>query len=307
MSLRIVLLLLASTFALGVGAQTAPAAPEEADEVERALALERSEAELESARARLEAAAREVARLSAEIVGPEVEEVVRRIRIGGRRAMLGISVEEADRGVLVAGVTPNGPADEAGLESGDVIININGVDVASRDGVQRLVNEMRNVEPGDAVPLTFRRGDDERTADVTATAFSARDYVFAYGGDEDPNVIIERQGDFDVRFGPGWRRMLHMGRWADMELVALTPGLGSYFGTEEGLLVVRAPEDESLQLEDGDVILKIGDRRPKDTGHAMRILRSFEAGETLALEIMRNKRQRTLKIEITDEEKVSRR
>ena len=302
MTWRVFVLLLGGMVALAAGAQNPPEGPAE---LERVIELERSEANLEEARARLEAAAREVARLSAEIVGPEVEEAVRRIRIGGRRAMLGVSIEQAEGGVLVAGVTPGGPADEAGVESGDFITRINGIDVSGENGVRRLIDEMRNVEPGDTVPLVLKRDDDERTVDVNASEFSARQYVFAYGGD-DPEVVLDGD-DFDFQFGgPGWPRALRMGRWADMELVELTPTLGSYFGAEEGLLVVRAPKDEALQLEDGDVILSIGDRKPKNTGHAMRILRSFEEGETLALQILRNKRQRTLKIEISDGEKVSR-
>ncbi len=302
MSTRVVLLLLSGGLALAAGAQPSPpptpGAPAE---------LDSARAELETAREQLERAAREVARLSAEIVGPEVEEVVRRLRLEGRRAMLGVSIEQADDGVLVAGVTPGGPAAEADVYSGDVITAINGIDVSGPDGVRRLVDEMGNVAPGDEVPLVLNRDGEQRTVNVTATEFSARRYVFGYGDDE-PDIVIDGDRDVDVRLGAGrWSRLLHLGRWADMELVELTPGLGSYFGTEEGLLVVRAPKDESLQLEDGDVILRIGQREPRDTGHAMRILRSFEEGETLALEIMRKQRKRTLEIEIVDAEKVSRR
>jgi S1-C subfamily serine protease len=295
----VVLLLLSGGFAVAAGAQPSPpAVPAE---------LNGAQAELETAREQLERAAREVARLSAEIVGPEVEEVVRRLRLEGRRAMLGVSIEQAEDGVLVAGVTPGGPAAEAAVSSGDVITAINGIDVSGPDGVRRLVDEMGNVAPGDEVPLVLMRDGEQRAVNVTATEFSVRRYVFGYG-DHEPNVVIEDDRDGDVRLGGGrWSRLLHMGRWADMELVELTPGLGSYFGTEEGLLVVRAPRDESLQLEDGDVILRIGAREPRDTGHAMRILRSFEEGETLALEILRKQRKRTLEIEIVDAEKVSRR
>jgi S1-C subfamily serine protease len=295
----VVLLLLSGGFAVAAGAQPSPpAVPAE---------LNGAQAELETAREQLERAAREVARLSAEIVGPEVEEVVRRLRLEGRRAMLGVSIEQAEDGVLVAGVTPGGPAAEAAVSSGDVITAINGIDVSGPDGVRRLVDEMGNVAPGDEVPLVLMRDGEQRAVNVTATEFSVRRYVFGYG-DHEPNVVIEDDRDGDVRLGGGrWSRLLHMGRWADMELVELTPGLGSYFGTEEGLLVVRAPRDESLQLEDGDVILRIGAREPRDTGHAMRILRSFEDGETLALEILRKQRKRTLEIEIVDAEKVSRR
>jgi hypothetical protein len=58
--------------------------------------------------------------------------------------------------------------------------------------------------------------------------------------------------------------------------VELTPGLGEYFGTDAGLLVVRAPEGDDIDLRDGDVIPEIGGRIPQSVGHAMRILRSVE-------------------------------
>ena len=53
------------------------------------------------------------------------------------------------------------------------------------------------------------------------------------------------------------------GPWADMELATLTPQLGSYFGTEKGVLVVRAPKEPGFPLEDGDVILAIEAASPR--------------------------------------------
>ena len=56
----------------------------------------------------------------------------------------------------------------------------------------------------------------------------------------------------------------------DMELVAMTPKLGKYFGTDKGVLVVRAPGDSELKLEEGDVILDIDGRAPQaDLPHIM--------------------------------------
>jgi S1-C subfamily serine protease len=83
-----------------------------------------------------------------------------------------------------------------------------------------------------------------------------------------------------------------------MELVELTPGLGAYFGTEQGVLVVRAPRDDTLGLEDGDVILEISGRAPMGVGHALRILASFEPGERLELTIMRAQQRRTLEVDL---------
>ena len=64
---------------------------------------------------------------------------------------------------------------------------------------------------------------------------------------------------------------------------------------------MSAPAADSLPLEDGDVILSIDGREPTSVRHALRILGSYQVGESLELEIMREKRKRTLDIEIPDE------
>jgi S1-C subfamily serine protease len=86
-----------------------------------------------------------------------------------------------------------------------------------------------------------------------------------------------------------------------MELVALNPDLGEYFGADHGVLVVRAPkEDDTLGLQSGDVILGIGDRDIKSPEHAMRILRSYEPEEELLLHIIRRGRSETLTVTVPE-------
>lgn len=72
-----------------------------------------------------------------------------------------------------------------------------------------------------------------------------------------------------------------------MELVALTPRLGRYFGADHGVLVVRAPAHGVLRLEDGDVILSIGGRVPASSSQAIRILTSYDPGDRIRLVILR--------------------
>jgi hypothetical protein len=86
--------------------------------------------------------------------------------------------------------------------------------------------------------------------------------------------------------------------WAGMQLAALTPALGAYFGTDKGLLVLRGPGNDVLGLRDGDVILDIGGREPSGPEHALRILASFERGETLRIAIMREQRRQVLELQI---------
>jgi len=83
----------------------------------------------------------------------------------------------------------------------------------------------------------------------------------------------------------------------DMELATLTPRLGSYFGADKGVLVVRAPAGGSLKLEDGDVILAIDGRQPTSGSHATRILGSYQPGEKITLRIVRQ--HKTLDLEAT--------
>ena len=89
--------------------------------------------------------------------------------------------------------------------------------------------------------------------------------------------------------------------WGDMELVELNEGLGRYFGTDSGLLVVSAPKSDAFKLQDGDVIQSIDGREPTSVGHALRILASYQAGEELELRIMRDKRRQTLSIEMPND------
>src|SRR5256886_17455834 len=47
----------------------------------------------------------------------------------------------------------------------------------------------------------------------------------------------------------------------------------------------------SLPLKGGDVITSIGGRKPANPSHAMRILRSYETGETVSIEILRKQKR----------------
>jgi hypothetical protein len=89
---------------------------------------------------------------------------------------------------------------------------------------------------------------------------------------------------FDVFFDAG-----HAFR--SLELVSVTPKLGQYFGTDKGLLVVRAPASQQYGLEEGDVLLSIEGRTPENPGHAFRILRSYQPGEPVKLQVLRNRKR----------------
>lgn len=227
----------------------------------------------------------------------------------GRQMKLGIilapggwsSAEDSYPGAVIMAVTPGSPAEEAGLIAGDVVTAFNGeplVDdskqgrVASMQAARRLVELSGALEAGDRVTLDYQRDGTEKRV-----ALVAREMDF------DP-VIVQQLGE--KRFGDVYRNyvpFVHPGgggwylprAWLDMELVALNPELGEYFDADGGVLVVKGPEgDDSLGLKSGDVILSIGGREVRSPEHAMRILRSYEPEEELAVQIVRHGRSQTL-------------
>ena len=67
------------------------------------------------------------------------DELISKGRVLSRppRPWLGLYTVPVDEGVVVAGVSPNGPARQAGFERGDVIMRINGEKVASQEEFYR--------------------------------------------------------------------------------------------------------------------------------------------------------------------------
>ena len=64
---------------------------------------------------------------------------------------------------------------------------------------------------------------------------------------------------------------------------------------------MRAPDDDlELDLRGGDVIVSVDGRRPSSQTQLMRILRSYEEGETMQISIMRQREPMTIDIEVPD-------
>jgi S1-C subfamily serine protease len=86
--------------------------------------------------------------------------IVPRPVLPGVAAQLGL---QDTAGVLVFDVTPNSPADQAGLEPGDVITGFDGEDV---DEVEDLFAGLRSKRPGDEVTLEVAREGAEQEIDI---------------------------------------------------------------------------------------------------------------------------------------------
>jgi C-terminal processing protease CtpA/Prc len=223
-------------------------------------------------------------------------------------------------GVKLSAVTPGGPAEEAGLKAGDLIVTANGKALGRKDRRdespnQKLVATINELKEGDALQVDYLRDGKRASATVKVRNLEPASYAFSMlTADSNrmrfdvtrPELAFTWEGPQEgriARVAPNLISTFMPFQWFNMELVELNAELGSYFGTTEGLLVVRAPDDESFALKSGDVILSIDGRPPTSPAHALRIMRSYEPGESMKIDVMREKKRQTVTVTIPERDR----
>jgi S1-C subfamily serine protease len=231
---------------------------------------------------------------------------------GPGRPRIGVMLDirpDADRDRIGAGiseVTPEGPADQAGLKAGDIITRFNGValggsaaeDEDESGPAHKLIELAGKLEAGDTVAVEYQRGGASHSASLVARDLGrvgmGREFRMElpdmehWGHEEGMPGMRMFRGD-----GPGDFEVF-LGRSGGLHLADLNPDLGEYFGTKQGVLVLETPSDSGTTLKAGDVILTIDGRAPASEAHARRILRSYDTGETARLEILRKQKKLTV-------------
>lgn len=309
-------LIAASVVALTLGGALTAFAQDRESAMDEAEA-EALRAELADVRAELAEAARRMAEIQRRLVAEpamaklealdsELADVdIERIRIESSEALqdlgdmpprLGVLLESGDDGeaTRVVGVTPGSGAERAGIRADDVILSVAGVRVEGRGGAA-IRDALRDVEAGDTVEVVVRRGEngeEERALGVETSSVRG-----------DIRLVFERLGDLPeiagrVRIngldGASTPRpphpfapLRHSVLGPDTDLVSNHAGLEPYFGTGEGVIALRVDDDNPLQLRDGDVILTLDRVAVESPVDLARHLLRRDAGETVALEVMR--------------------
>lgn len=261
------------------------------------------EKQLAEARESLNQTARQIAELTIQLNNGDGDPMAWHImqRDHGRLGLMVFGTRESGSvdGVKVVGVTPGGPGAKAGLKSGDLIVAIGDTRLAaesSGEALERFMHQLRGVKPGDTVKLEYRRDGKSQHAELVAATGGPGPHIT-----REYRVLSAGPGMPEGAPMPGMPPMpTLLGPWQGIQLVKLTPPLGKYFKTDQGILVVRAPGSAGLPLEDGDVIVKIGERAPQDPAQAMRILSSYNSGDSVALSVVRQGKRRTLAIKVPE-------
>lgn len=137
-----------------------------------------------------------------------------------QRAVLGVSIMDIaaakenmpdktkdikiNEGAYVGGFADRSPAKDAGIEEGDVITSINGIKVKTVSELQEQVNRFR---PGDKVKVGIKRGNIDKTIDVTLknsegnTSVIKKTDIMANIGATFKDLSAEKKKLYDITYG----------------------------------------------------------------------------------------------------------
>ena len=256
------------------------------------------------------------------------EPLVRALDIA-RGAYIGVTVHDADgtdakepkAGVVIEVVTPDSPADKAGMKAGDAITEFDSERVRSTLQFSRLVRETPG---GRSVPVILSRGGQRVTVTVTPDRST-------FGDDFNMRLLETPRARLAIPPAPPAPppapRAPHPPAFASpdfpMELFGRTRSTGrlgitiedldtqlaEYFGVKEGVLVKSVAEESSASkagLKAGDVITAINGRHVYDSSDITRALDRVESNGEFTLDVTRDRKTQTLKGKLETRETSSR-
>lgn len=176
-----------------------------------------------------------------------------------RRGQLGVGIQNVTsdlasnfnlkdvRGVIITSVSPNSPAEKAGIKQGDVIVSFNGVNL--NDG-NELRNRVAQTAPNTSAAIGILRNGNAQTVNVTLGEFQPKTEVAATDkGSSNSEPLNGKLG---------------------LSLEPLTPQIAQRFNLKDspnGLVVTNVQAGSAADeagIEPGDVILQIN-RQPVKT------------------------------------------
>ena len=206
----------------------------------------------------------------------------------GLRPYLGVGYETVEEGAHVVEVTPDSPADQAGLRVGDLILAVDGAPVG--EGNPDLAARVLEHKPWDEVELRVQRGDEELELAVTLGA------------------RVDFEGRFHLPPGespmpPGWHHPPE--GWPlppDWEWPQQWPHLGVRIrqlevGAEVLKVAPGSPADEA-GLRAGDLILAMDDEEVTCETPLVVLIAAHEPGDAVVLTVERDGREQEIQVKL---------
>ena len=189
-----------------------------------------------------------------------VKKVVKDLKEYGQvqRAILGISIDEVDadvaqklgldkiEGVLVEGVVRGLPADKAGIDAGDVILEIDGTKLNSRS---ELLEKIGMYRPGDKIKVKYLHNGSIKEATILLTNMN--------GDTKLHNKYDLVNNDLGAEFEQVSSKQLHsLNLTNGVRIKKLHSGLFASAGIKENFIITRIDQKPVTKPEDIKRILK---------------------------------------------------
>ena len=294
---------------------------------ERSVELGSAQAELRRAQEELSALSSRVAGLSMQIARADIEAALARPAFD--RPMIGVILRsDPQAGVGISAVTPESPAEGAGLRPGDRILVIDGT-VIDKGSAQARLDEARErlsqLEVGQVLTLGYLRDKQRGQVEVTASLLPGLAWWRGRVLDADAvraqiEPLIAMRGLLDIeRITPMAPCVEDAGecmatqlafadnlRWRGLRMAAVDSELGRYFATDRGVLVLSAEKSPLQGLRAGDVLLSIDDHDVNEPTDVLRALRDGQQGNSeqgrkanqrVAVRLMRDRKAQQLDLQ----------
>jgi predicted metalloprotease with PDZ domain len=207
------------------------------------------------------------------------------------RSWLGVWLGDAvDGGVQVVALQPGGPADKAGMKSGDIILRANDKEIGSRPVLSRLLEDL---EPGDVLSLQVLRSGDVIARQVELGSWETRVRARIASPPEKPAPVSEPRIPDDYR-----SKFLFGDEPLGVKVTDITPMLREHYGApnDAGVMIIRIDPNMpggQAGLAVGDILVRIEGEEISDSSELQERLAGWQ-GEPLDVHVIRRSEPRAV-------------
>ncbi len=224
------------------------------------------------------------------------------------RGWLGVRIwlNEDDQ-IEITEVEEDSPAKLAGLKEGDIILEFKGEEVGDTEALQSMI---RKSKPSETVTIKIERKGKTEDVKVKLGELTEEDiwseFETKFPGlfrrekiaPFSPGIVVKPE---TFRFGFAQRKYIGIGAQE------LNPELSEFFGIDKGtgILISSVEKDgpaDKAGLKVGDVIVSANGKRVERTQDLVSLLQEKEKGDKVTIEFIREKKKRTVEVEVEEEE-----
>ena len=194
---------------------------------------------------------------------------------------------KVEAGAFVKDVMADSPAEKAGLQEEDVIVEFNGKRV---DDADDLLQAVRKARPGTPANVVVMRNNERKTLQATIGSQPRDRHSFSFAPPHPPRVHL---------------RMFRGPEFGGLSLLELNDQLGTYFEAPRGrgVLVEEVEKNSAADkagFKAGDVIVKIGKETVENFDDLSDAMENYEEGDKADIDVIRKGARKTLTMEVDE-------